>query len=83
MDELYSYILNNEWLCEAWDGFAYTAYCPMSDSRFEFFGYDGKKFYRGLPMVFSNETIRGTPLDYYLDAMGKGKLLNKLLKTVI
>jgi hypothetical protein len=55
----------------------------MSDSRFEFFGYDGKKFYRDLPMVLSNETIRGTPPDYYLDAMEKGKLLNKLLKTLI
>jgi len=30
-------------------------------------------------MALSNETIRGTPPDYYLDAMGKGKLLNELL----
>lgn len=32
-------------------------------------------------MALSNETIRGTPADHYLDAMGKGKLLNKLFMT--
>jgi hypothetical protein len=31
-------------------------------------------------MILSNETVRGTPLDYYLDAMGKGELLNHPLE---
>jgi hypothetical protein len=62
----------------------FRVYGILSDSiTFEFFGYDGTKFYRDLPMALSNETIRGTPPDYYLDAMGKGKLLNKLLKILI
>ena len=59
----------------------FRVYGILSDSiTFEFFGYDGTKFYRDLPMALSNETIRGSPQDRYLDAMGKGKLLNTLLK---
>ena len=62
----------------------FRVYGILSDSiTFELFGYDGTKFYRDLPMALSNETIRGTPPNFYLDAMGKGKLLNKLLKILI
>ena len=58
----------------------FRVYGILSDSiTFEFFGYDGTKFYRDLPMALSNETIRGTPPDYYLDAMGKGNKLFKIL----
>jgi hypothetical protein len=59
----------------------FRVYGILSDSiTFEFFGYDGGKFYRDLPMILSNETVRGTPPDYYLDAMGKGELLNHPLE---
>jgi len=62
----------------------FRVYGILLDSiTFEFFGYDGTKFYRDLPMALLNETIRGTPLDHYLDAMGKGKLLNTLLTILI
>ena len=62
----------------------FRVYGILSDSiMFEFFGYDGTKFYQDLPMTLSNETIRGAPSDYHLDAMRKGKILNKLFKILI
>jgi len=62
----------------------FCVYGILSDSiTFEFFRYDGTKFYQDLPMALLKKTIRGTPSDYYLDAMGKGKLLNRLLKILI
>ena len=62
----------------------FRIYGILLDSiTFEFFGYGSTKFYQDLPMALSNKTIRGTPLDHYLDAMGKGKLLNTLLKILI
>jgi hypothetical protein len=51
----------------------FRVYGILSDcTTFEFFAYDGTKFYRDDPMTLSNENLRGVPSDLYLDAMGRG-----------
>ena len=51
----------------------FRIYSILSDyTTFEFFVYDGTKFYRDDPMTLSNENLRGVPSDLYLDAMGRG-----------